>query len=162
MEKETTGCLSDNMEAPAPPADLTALTDQIKVVAKAREVAELAKKARHDAQVAWEESNASLFEDEGLACGASAGAEARLRELTIEAYHATGLKHPAEGVGIREVTKLAYDEKEALKWAIEHKLALQLDKKKFADYAKDGTIEFVAVTTEPQATIATVLVTTAE
>ena len=45
----------------------------------------------------------------------------------------------------------------ALKWAIEHKLALQLDKKAFEGIAKQSPLDFVTSTTEIQATIASVL-----
>ena len=44
-----------------------------------------------------------------------ADAEELLREATIKAYHETGSKQPADGVGIRELTKLEYDPKDALK-----------------------------------------------
>ncbi len=132
----------------------TALLNQIKVVVGARGVAAEAKKARHDAQVVWEEANASLFQAEAVASGSSAGAEARLRDMTIEAYHQTHNKQPAPGLGIRETTKLTYDTAEALKWATEHKIALALDKKAFEGIVKTSPLDFVSTSFEVTATIA--------
>ena len=78
-----------------------------------------------------------------------------LRELTLAIYAETGEKKPCEGVGVREVTKLEYDPKEAFQWAIKHAMCLQLDSKAFTKVALADTPEFVKVITEPQATIAT-------
>ncbi len=157
MEQETTGCLPDNMEASYPPTDLTALTDQVQVVARARERAKGMtdhKKAMYDEFIS---KHTEFFADVVVAAIAVSKAEDKLRELTIKAYNVTGNKQPAPGLGIREVTKLDYDPKEALKWAKSHDLYLKLDDKKFKDYAKGGEIDFVTITTEIQATIAAVL-----
>ena len=149
-----------------PTTDLTELINQIQVVARAREKVVAAKKARHDAQVAWEESNASLFQAEVVASGGCAGAESLLRDFTIEAYNLTGNKQPVPGVGIRETTKLEYDPKVALNWGIEHHgIALKLDTKAFETVVKatPGIVDFVTTTIVIQATIAKELeVTTSE
>ena len=63
-------------------------------------------------------------------------------------------KSKVYGVGIREVTKLAYSGAEAFDWAVAHKLALKLDGKTFEKLAKIDPPDFVTITTEPQATIA--------
>ena len=135
----------------------TALLDQIKIVAGAREKVKALsdqKKALYDD---FQTEHAGFFACVATATSITEEAEAKLRKLTIEVYNATGDKHPAPGLGIRELTKLAYDEKEALKWAKSHDLYLKLDDKKFKDYAKDGEIDFVTITTEVTATIATKL-----
>jgi len=134
---------------------MTELLDQIKIVAEAREKSKRAYIDKLAAYEAWEMENRALLDAEGEAKSLVAEAEAKLRELTLKAYQETGNKAPAPGVGIREVTKLEYDPKEALSWALEHKLALQLNKTFFEKLAKTDTPEFVTVSTEPQATIAT-------
>ena len=144
------------MEQETPtPVDLTQLTDQIRVVALARNntgaISQLAKESLAD----WNERNkellASLAEHkENLATG-----ENLLRELTIAAYTLTGNKALVPGVGIREVKVYTYDEKEALKWALEHKLALSLDTKAFEGYAKQEDFDFVSTSIKVSATIAT-------
>ena len=131
--------------------------EQINLVVEAREKAGEAKKARHDAQVAWEESNASLFQAEAVASGECAGAEARLRELALEAYAETKDKQVAPGIGIRVRTILNYESKEAMDWAVKHELALKLDTSAFEKIAKTNKLLFVAITEEPMATIATEL-----
>jgi len=134
---------------------MTELLDQIKVVAEARVRAERALIDKLAALEVWEMENKALLEGAQEAHSQVAEAEAKLRELTLKAYQETGNKAPAPGVGIREVTKLEYDPKNALMWAVEHRLALQLNKTAFEKIAKTDTPEFVTVSTEPQATIAT-------
>lgn len=66
-----------------------------------------------------------------------AEAESRLRKLTIDAYHQTGEKKPAQGVGIRITTSLSYDEAAAKAWALkENPGFLVLDRPGFEAYAK--------------------------
>ncbi len=78
-----------------------------------------------------------------------------LRDMTLEAFKATGNKAPAVGVGIRVVTKLIYDVGKALEWAKQHGLALKLDVAAFEKIAKADKPDFFEVDTSPQATIAT-------
>ena len=133
------------------------LKEQIKVVAKVRQKADEASHALRSAQAIWEVANHSLFEDNELAkiqCGES---EQLLRELTLQAYAETGDKAPTEGVGIRERTILTYENKIAFDWAKAHKMALKLDVSAFEKIAKADPLDFVKITTEPQATIATKL-----
>jgi len=59
----------------------------------------------------WEEQHAELLSDIAENSQFLADAEELLREATIKAYHETGSKQPADGVGIRELTKLEYDPK---------------------------------------------------
>jgi len=128
---------------------------QVKVVAQARQEAQSLsdqKKALYDE---FQTLHADFFGDVVVATTKVSEAEDKLRDLTIQAYQSTGNKAPAFGVGIRELTKLEYEPKLAFRWALEHKMALSLDKKSFESIAKTTPLEFVKVTTEPQATIAT-------
>lgn len=133
------------------------LKEQIKVVVGVRLKAGEAEHALQSARAIWEIANHSLFEGVELAkiqCGES---EQLLRKLTLQAYAETGNKAPVEGVGIREVTKLEYDMKDAFDWAVEHTMALKLDTPAFEKIAKASPPNFVTVFQEPQATIATQL-----
>ena len=80
-------------------------------------------------------------------------ARTELEHAALEEYNRTGSKKLVNGIGIRENSKIEYDEKEALKWAIEHKLALKLDATKFKTYAPD--LEFVTVSKVPAVTLPT-------
>lgn len=82
-------------------------------------------------------------------------AEAILKVMTLKAYEETKSKTPAPGVGIREASRLAYSDRLAFGWAVEHQMALQLDKKEFEKIARATPLDFVHIEMEPQATIAT-------
>ena len=129
------------------------LQEQIKMVAEAREHLRLLtdqKKSMYDAFI---ELNSDFFGLVTRAAGIVNETEDELRGLTLKAYAETGNKTPADGVGIREVTKLDYDTKTAFNWAIEHSMALNLDKRGFEKIAKVSPPDFVTITKEPQATI---------
>ena len=136
---------------------MSELLEQIKAVAQARKIKEGATKAKVETFVRWEEEHKDVIEAAEEAEETVKEAEALLRELTLQAYAETGDKAPAEGVGIRERTVLTYDGKVAFDWAKSHKMALQLDKKAFEKIAKADTPDFVKVSTEAIATIATEL-----
>ena len=133
------------------------LKDQIKVVVEARDAASLAIVIREDSYQKWVKANNGLLNYESLAKLGRDTAEAKLRELTLEAYAGTGDKAPVIGVGIREVTKLEYDKTVAFKWATEHIMALKLDTTAFEKIVKASPLDFVKIYQEPQATIATQL-----
>ncbi len=129
------------------------LEEQIKVVAKVRMKAQEAKDIVISSKKEWDSQNAFIIEQSFQSFTAMEEAENKLRELTLKAYAETGDKAPAEGVGIREVTKLAYDTAEAFSWATEHKMALKLDTPAFEKIVKATPLDFVIVTQEPQAII---------
>ena len=139
---------------------MTELEEQIKLVAEARQEAEEASKRTNEAYQKWLAAHDQLLANEKYAKTSCQEAEGELRELTLKAYAETGDKAPAVGVGIREVTKLDYDVTKAFDWALEHRIALQLNKSAFDKLAKtapETRPSFVKITTEPQATIATEL-----
>ncbi|MCK5236292.1 MAG: hypothetical protein KAR06_04825 [Deltaproteobacteria bacterium] len=129
------------------------LKEQIKVVVLARDIAQRAKDVVNDARTQWEEEHIIWFDTARDTENAVSEAEAQLRELTLNAWVATGNKAPAPGVGIREMIRLVYDEQIAFDWAKSHKIALKLDSKAFEKIAKASPLDFVKVLTETQATI---------
>ena len=131
------------------------LEEQIRVVAEARKKSLEVNEVKRLAMDKYLKLNCALYDSADIATQATLVAEATLRELALKAYAETGNKTPAVGVGIREVTKLAYDNGVALDWAKSHSMALSLDKRAFEKIAKADTPDFVSITTEPQATIAT-------
>jgi len=133
------------------------LKKQIGLVVKARRRASELKSQRDVLLEEWNKANQGLFDALTQAGAEVAEVEARLRELTLEAYAQTGNKAPVAGVGVREVTKLEYDIKVAFDWAVEHTMALKLDTSAFEKIARASPPHFVRVFQEPQATIATQL-----
>ncbi len=133
------------------------LRDKINAVVEAREKAREANCQRVAEYNKWIEANQQLFDNETATKLTCNEAEGILREMTIQSYVETGNKAPEVGVGIRVKTCLAYEGKEAMGWAMEHKLALKLDASAFEKIAKTNNLPFVTITEEPQATIATAL-----
>lgn len=133
------------------------LEEQINAVVEAREASHLVAEVKKTLYDEWLEHNAEFLDEVVSKAELVTEAEAKLRELTLQAYAETGNKAPAPGVGIRERTVLTYDNKVAFDWAKAHKLALKLDTSAFEKIAKADPPEFVKITTEPQATIASAL-----
>ena len=133
------------------------LQKQINAVVEAREKARGANEARVTAYTKWLEKNQHLFDTEKLAMTACDAAESGLRILAVASYIETGEKAVAPGVGIRVMSRLNYENKDAIEWALEHKLALKLDTSAFEKIAKTSNLPFVDITEVPQATIATEL-----
>ena len=129
------------------------LTEQIKVVHKARQRANAGRQQSERLYAEWLKENEAIIGAAVEAKQAQEEAEAKLREMTLAAYDLTGDKKPAPGVGIREVTRLEYDKTEAYEWAVKHALALQLDSKAFEKIAKAQPLPFVSSIIEAQATI---------
>ncbi|GIW89970.1 MAG: hypothetical protein KatS3mg109_0402 [Pirellulaceae bacterium] len=83
--------------------------------------------------------------------------ETRIREAAVSEYELTGDRTPAPGIAIRLVTRVEYDPKEALRWAVEKRLAVTLDRAAFEKIAVASKGEGVParIREVPQATIAT-------
>jgi len=130
------------------------LEKQIKVVAEARQNVKEATEWRTSAYQRWLEANQVLLDNETNTKETCSEAEALLRELTLQAYAETGNKAPAEGVSVKIFEVLNYDSKEAMGWALEHRVALKLDTPTFEKIAKVDTPSFVTITEEARAQIA--------
>lgn len=137
---------------------MTELREQINTVVEAREKARELKRQRDVLLEEWNKANQVLFDTLTQAGAEVAEAEAKLRELALQSYAETGEKTVAPGIGIRVMSRLDYDTKVAMEWAMEHSLALTLDKKSFETFAKATPLEFVTISEEATATIATELV----
>ena len=133
------------------------LKELINKVVEARERMQGATLLRKESYERWAEENDHLFGLEKITKETCQEAETKLREMAIETYLKTLDKAVALGVSIRVMTKLDYDAKEAMEWAVKHELALKLDISKFEKIAKTENLTFVTITEEPTATIATEL-----
>jgi peroxiredoxin len=81
--------------------------------------------------------------------------EQQIRQKALEEYQLTKQKTLYGGVGIRVRTKLIYDKDRALEWALDHKMAMSLDMRKFEEIAKTKPqgVDFVKFEEEVIATI---------
>ena len=132
-----------------------ALKAQIIAVAAARNLAHSHLQSRAEATAKFAADNALLITLTANAVKNLEQEETTLRQMTLAAYAQTGNKTPSPGVSVRETVQLLYEERDALGWAKEHNLALQLDRKAFEKIAKADTLDCVKYLTVPQATIAT-------
>lgn len=137
--------------------DIAQLKEQIRAVAKARAMAKEALDAKTAARLLWESEHKDLIINAEETDRFRQLAEDNLRLMTLQAYAETGDKAPTEGVSVKLFQVLDYDPKEALKWAMEHQIALSLDKKSFEGFAKATPLDFVTISEEPRAQIATKL-----
>ena len=134
-------------------SEIAALQEQIKQVARARQEAQRLADEKMGKLKAWEDENQIFLDAVKVASEYRNEQENLLRELTLAIYAETGDKKPCEGVGIREITKLEYEVPLAQAWAVEHRIALQLDRKAFEAIAKTTPLDFVTSRVEAQATI---------
>lgn len=134
---------------------ITALQEQIKNVARARQEAQRLVEEKAMKLKEWEADNELFLGAVKDATEYRDAQENQLRELTLAVYAETGDKKPCEGVGIRERIVLQYDGKVAFDWAKAHKIALMLDTKAFEKIAKADPPDFVKTIIEPQSTIST-------
>lgn len=67
----------------------------------------------------------------------------QFKTLAVEEYAKTDSKQLIGGLGIRVSTDLTYTEDNAFRWAKEHDLCLQLNKREFEKVAKTQEIDFV-------------------
>lgn len=129
------------------------LVPLVKDVALARN-RESALKAEYDAKkAAFEAETAELRESLKEASAYTAVAESRLRVAAVEEWRLDGNKKRL-GVSINVKKNLVYVDKDALAWAIEHKMFLEFDRRGFETYAKKMPPEFVKVEEEATAAIA--------
>lgn len=62
----------------------------------------------------------------------------------LSEFKESGEKKLLGGIGIRETSKISYDPKQAMDWAIANTMCLQLDKKKFEKVAPE-LVDFITV-----------------
>jgi len=134
--------------------ELEQLKEQIKVVALVRKASDEADLEKDKAYAEWVEAHTDLINAARVRREVVVAEETKLRELTLQAYAETGNKEPAPGVGIREITKLDYDQKVAYLWGLDHRMALKLDTTAFEKIAKVSPLDFVTIIGEARATIA--------
>jgi hypothetical protein len=133
------------------------IEEQARAVHTARQNLAMAKQAVDALRKGWELQNALHLEALADCKTVLAVEEDRLRGLAIEAYQKTGSKAPGCGVAVREMTRVRYDRRKALAWAVEHKIYVQLDTTPFEKFARANPtqVPFVEVYKEPEASIST-------
>jgi len=132
------------------------INEQVQCVASYREKLASLKTARDVAYQQWQKDNELLLKDLAETSAVLEEEEATLRVHALIEYGETQNKNPAPGVSVKIFIRLDYEAKEALAWAINHTVALQLDKKLFENLVKAMPVkpDFVTSREEPQAQIA--------
>lgn len=129
------------------------LRDAVDRLARARRIALMSADTVKQKRAAFEQSIAEHLDRAKTDAAEAAEAEELVRGLALDVFMETENTKPAPGVEIKQFTTLTYDHKQALAWALEHRIALVLDKKTFEKIAP--SLEFVHVAKDPRATIAT-------
>jgi len=133
------------------------MKEQILKLKTLRDKIELLKNKKRIAYEKYMAENNSLFSELENVSEQMINTEMEIREIALTKYKETGEKKLNYGVGIRILKKLEYNDKEALKWAKEHNMALSLDKKSFDKIAKAEPMDFVKINEVPQATLPSII-----
>ena len=132
------------------------MRDEARAVAEAREKSEELSAILAARRRQFDESVAELADFVSEARIAVSLAEDKLRQAALAHYAENpGTKKLPFGVGVRVVSSLEYDSAAAFAWAIEHKMALVLDKKVFESIAKTSAIPFVTTSETVTVTLPT-------
>lgn len=135
----------------------TILAEQVREVAQLRAEKEQLAARIKDAREAFEATILDQTTRLKTVSEALSMAEAHAKALAVAIYSTTGETKPADGVTIKRMTRLEYDEAEALAWAKQTGMALipeTLDRKALEKIAKASPLPFVTVTEDPSATLA--------
>ncbi len=128
------------------------MKDEARAVAEARKHSEALIAILADRRRQFEKSVEELTDFVSEARIAVSLAEENLRQAALAHYADNpGTRKLPYGLGARVVSSLEYESAAALAWAIEHKMALALDKKAFEAIAKTNNVPFV--TTKETVTI---------
>ncbi len=133
-----------------------ALEENISRVRELRLSVSIMKDMIDERMTRWEEENRELMDAIEAERIRLREEEEKLRAATLEAYQETGNKKPAAGVGIRIIKEMAFDEDEAIQWAIRANAmrCLSLQKANFKKVAEGLELGFVEILEVPHATIA--------
>ena len=86
---------------------------------------------------------------------AESDAALELAQVALAEFNETGGKHPHPAITIKEMTRLEYSLEDAHDWAVRSMPnLLKLDTRGFEKVAKAAGLDFVAISTEPQVTVA--------
>lgn len=72
-----------------------------------------------------------------------------IRKICLVEFAADGIKKRVGGIGIRVLSELVYDDKQAFEWCKSKNLFLQLDVYAFEKVAKTGFVDFVEIRENP-------------
>ena len=129
------------------------MLDKVKVLHGLRQQQAILNAEIKESRTRWEERNAFTLNTKRDIDAAIAETEAELKTERVRTYNGED-KSKMWGCAIRDVSRLDYMESLAFEWAVTHKLALRLNKPQFEKIARLTPMDFVTITTEPQATIA--------
>jgi hypothetical protein len=137
---------------------VNALAEQVRGVAALRVAVARNRAAVAELRVEFQNTHHGIFDALREAEGMLLEAETQLKGAAEAHYLATGDKHPAPGVAIRERDTFSYTEADALAWAKQTGMALvpeTFDRKALERIAKATPLPFVVTIVEPQVTLAT-------
>lgn len=137
------------------------LKGKISILAELRETQKQLDQQYYEVFQRFQEQNKDLIESRENMKKTVGETEQWIRQTALEIYGVTHEKKLAGGIGIKIMTQYNYEEQKAYDWAIEHNMALALDKKAFEsivkiqkpEQMKTNGIDFVEILEKPIATI---------
>lgn len=133
-------------DPPPLPQEMPTLAEMVAQLAVLRRMETAAKAQLEKAETAFRIENAALYRNAERSKEDRAQLEETVRALAITEHLMTGDKHPAPGISIRITPKWRYEEREALRWAIQHEPdCLSLRKAAFEAICKTRPLPFVTV-----------------
>ena len=133
------------------------LTEQVRQVARMRDMEANAKFVVEEARKVWEDAHAEEIANLAYAKAAREEAEAAAKALGLAHFNMTGEKAPVAGLAVKEKTVLTYAPEAALAWAKQTGVGLvpeTFDARAIEKVAKATPLPFVTITTEPQVQLA--------
>jgi hypothetical protein len=140
------------------PATAAALTQLVFQLATARQRAGTADTAFRDAEARFKSEHQAIVEARDTARAEVAALEDQVRTVAVDVFQLTDEKKPAPGIEVVQETVITYDPGQAFRWAVDHKMGLQLDEKAFAKIAAadpEGLKDVVTISKRAKTKIAT-------
>lgn len=138
---------------------MTTPLEQLAEIHRLRTQVDVLKHTKQELYDTWLAQNAPLLVSIADATERLANQEASVREAATAAFKADGNRRPFPGVEVKVFPTLVYEERDAFQWALEHQIALTLDKRVFEGIAagpagQSQSMGFVGQYEEPRAQIA--------
>lgn len=123
--------------------------DKIEILEKLQQDYSNVKNSLKVKEEEFKETNNLLFDTIEKLSQSIEEVKEELKYQGLEEFEETGEKKLTGGLSIRELNNVSYDEETALKWALNHSMALKLDTSKFKKIAKIQELDFVKFEKKP-------------
>jgi hypothetical protein len=128
------------------------MKEKLKYLASAMAVLQEQQDRLKDLKARFDKENAELLRSIADRRDYIARLKSEIEPDAISEFKTTGEKKLSGGIGIREITQIAYNPDEVLQWAKDKDMFLVLDVKSFDKAAPSLNLDFVSITKQPKVT----------